>query len=79
MIGKICRCSLGRPGIVLGRRRMPWGESWTGIGLDNGNLWLSREPVEMNPEEVNSLQDSKFLKTGFSADPTPQEDSNSTP
>jgi hypothetical protein len=45
MLGQVCKCSKGRLGVVLGRKIMPWGSSWIGVGLDGGGLWASRNPV----------------------------------
>ncbi len=44
-IGSVALCSKGRPGLITGRKILPWGESWVGIALDNGNWrWASRNP-----------------------------------
>lgn len=46
LVGKVCRCSRGRPGLVTGRKALEWGESWVGIGLDDGDpQWASRRPT----------------------------------
>jgi hypothetical protein len=46
MIGKVCRCSKGIVGVILGRKKLEWGESWVGLKLDGGNgLWASRSPT----------------------------------
>lgn len=52
-----------------GRRKLPWGRSWVGIGLDNGNLWSSREPVEMTPHEINEVMESKLGRPCVQFDP----------
>ena len=42
--GRLAVCSKGRLGIVTGKRELPWGLSFVGIGLD-GKPWASREPL----------------------------------
>jgi hypothetical protein len=44
MIGKVCVCSIGRPAIVVGTKKFPWGWAWTGIGLDGKGVWCSTDP-----------------------------------
>lgn len=54
LIGKVCKCSRGTVGVVLASRKLKWGESWTGLKLDNGNgLWASRKPKIV----ANSIQE----------------------
>jgi len=45
MFGKVCACSLGRIGVVVGFGRVPWGETYIGMGLDGKGLWFSRKPI----------------------------------
>lgn len=45
LIGTVCCCSLGRIAIVSGRKKMPWGEAWVGVGFDGKGLWSSTSPV----------------------------------
>lgn len=45
LIGKVCVCSMGRLGLVVCRRVLPWGMSWCGVGLDGQGYWTSREPA----------------------------------
>lgn len=43
-LGRVGVCSKGRPGLITGRKKLEWGLSWVGIGLDDGTPWASREP-----------------------------------
>jgi len=52
LIGKVGVCSKGRPGLITGRKELPWGLSWVGIGLDNGMAWSSRSPRLLPQDEV---------------------------
>ena len=46
MVGTVCRCSKGRPGLVTGQKKLPWGQSWVGIALDSGSWqWAARKPI----------------------------------
>lgn len=58
-IGKAGVCSKGRPGLIVGRKQLPWGLSWVGIGLDDGSSWSSRSPRVMTRDELVELSDSK--------------------
>jgi len=58
-IGKVAVCSKGRPGLITGRKELPWGLSWVGIALDDGTAWASRSPTLMSEEQVQALADSK--------------------
>lgn len=44
MVGRMAVCSRGRVGVIRGRKALPWGESWVGVGLD-GTEWASRSPT----------------------------------
>lgn len=55
MIGLVARCSSGRIGVVTGRKELPWGLSWVGIGLDDGTRWASRKPTILTAEELRQL------------------------
>jgi hypothetical protein len=50
IVGLIGVCSRGRLGLITGRKVLPWGESWVGMGLDDGSDWASREPAIL-PED----------------------------
>jgi len=43
-VGKVCICSLGRVGVVTGRKTLDWGETWVGMGFDGKGLWASKTP-----------------------------------
>lgn len=43
--GVVARRSKGRIAVVTGRKVLPWGDSWVGVGLDGQGLWASRDPV----------------------------------
>ena len=55
LVGKVCACSLSRPGLVVGKAEFSWGVSWVGLALDENSrrTWASREPfvVAETPEE----------------------------
>lgn len=55
MIGAVGECSKGRLGLITGRKTLPWGESWVGIGLDDGSPWASRTPRILTVEEIAAL------------------------
>lgn len=42
--GKIGICSNGIKGRIAGRCVLPWGLSYVGVRLDNGEPWASRNP-----------------------------------
>ena len=44
LVGKICVCSVGRPFIVTGTKRFPWGDAWVGLGLDGKGTACSTSP-----------------------------------
>lgn len=48
-VGKVCVCSLGRAGVVTGRKNIDYGNGfkpmWTGIGFDGRGLWASSSPT----------------------------------
>jgi len=62
MIGKVGICSNGRPGLITHRKLLPWGESWVGIGLDNGSVWSSRSPRLLTVIELERLAESKMAE-----------------
>lgn len=42
LVGKVCVCSLGRPGLVVKMILHPDGyRFWAGIGFDGKGLWLT--------------------------------------
>jgi len=45
LIGKVGRCSKGRPGLIMGKKELPWGIAWIGVGLDGRGQWSSRDPI----------------------------------
>jgi hypothetical protein len=55
VIGKAAICSQGRPGLITGHKRLPWGDSWVGIGLDAGTQWASRSPRLLTDAELYDL------------------------
>lgn len=55
LIGKVGICSLGRPGLIVGRKQLPWGEAWVGIGLDGVGVWSSRNPRILTQDEIANL------------------------
>ncbi len=59
LVGLVAVCSRGRPGLVTGRKQLPWGLSWVGIGLDDGSAWSSRSPRKMTQDELVALSESK--------------------
>lgn len=44
LVGKVCVSSVGRVGIVIGKKKFDWGESWYGLGLDGKGNWCSSNP-----------------------------------
>jgi len=63
LTGLVAVCSKGRPGLVTGKKELPWGLSWVGIGLDDGTAWASRSPRKMTQEELLALSESKVAQT----------------
>jgi len=49
MIGKIGKCSKGLVGIIEGRKEFPWGLSWVGRRVKDGEPWASRDPEVLYP------------------------------
>lgn len=45
LVGKICVCTVGRVGIVTGRKKFDWGDAWYGLGLDGKGVWTSTNPA----------------------------------
>lgn len=47
--GKVCVCSIGRVGVVTGKKCMNFGDGWvdmwTGIGFDGKGLWATSSPI----------------------------------
>jgi hypothetical protein len=66
LTGKVCVCSLGRAAIVTGRKMLPWGESWVGLGLDGRGvgkvLWASTNPcvIAESGQEYHDRLESIF-------------------
>lgn len=56
LTGKIGVCSQGRIGRITGKKELPWGESWVGFGIFDGEPWASRDPRIVCP------QDDKLLR-----------------
>jgi hypothetical protein len=44
LVGKVCVCSVGRPGVVVGRKTCDFGDAWIGLGLDGKGNWASTAP-----------------------------------
>lgn len=59
IIGRVGICSRGRPGLITHRKTLPWGESYVGIGLDDGTAWASRAPRLVTDEELVALSEAK--------------------
>jgi hypothetical protein len=55
LTGKVCVCSIGRLGLVVGREDIGWGLTYVGLALDTRECrtWASRHPVVIadNPFE----------------------------
>lgn len=62
MLGKLAICSKGRIGFVTGRKELPWGLSWIGMGLD-GTDWASRDPIAL--ENMLATLDAELIKAEF--------------
>lgn len=45
LVGKVAVCSRGIAGVITGRKELPWGESWVGKKINNGEPWASRKPT----------------------------------
>jgi hypothetical protein len=51
LTGKVCVCSVGRPGIVLGKKKTIFNNTketarvWFGLGLDGKGNWCSTNPA----------------------------------
>ena len=54
-IGTLGKCSLGLIGIITGRKKLPWGESWVGINLADGTQWATRNPTPVTEAELVAL------------------------
>lgn len=75
MIGKVGRCSKGRPGLITGRKTLDWGESWVGIALDDGDpKWASRDP-----EILAETLDAWIFLDSHTDDPLPSRPPASPP
>ncbi len=64
-IGKVAICSRGRVGVIIKRKKLPWGWSWIGIGLNTNEewRWSSRRP-SIIAEDVNDyLFRERLLRT----------------
>jgi len=68
LVGTVGMCSRGRPGLITGRKELPWGLSWIGIGLDDGTAWSSRQPKPLTQEFVAAYAEAKIAPP---AAPTP--------
>ncbi len=44
--GRVALCSKGRVGVITGRKKLPWGWSYIGIGInrDEDWRWAARRP-----------------------------------
>lgn len=54
LVGRWAVCRDGRIGRIEGQKRLPWGESWVGTGLD-GRPWASRQPLLISAADVTIL------------------------
>lgn len=73
LVGLVGVCSKGRPGLITGRKELPWGLSWVGIGLDDGSAWSSRSPRKMTQYELVALSESKVAPEFRQAAASPPE------
>ena len=48
-IGKVAKCSKGLVGIIEGQKELPWGPSWVGKRVKDGEPWASRNPEVLAP------------------------------
>jgi len=67
LVGKVARCSKGRLGVITGHRKLLWGRSWIGVGLDGQGFWTSRNPTiesESIVQYAESLIPSRVLAAG---------------
>ena len=55
LIGKVGMCSKGFPGLITERKELPWGLSWVGINLLNGEQWASRNPKMLSINDIRKL------------------------
>jgi hypothetical protein len=55
LTGCVAVCSRGRVGLITGKKELPWGLSWVGIGLDDGTEWASRNPRLLDAAEIAGL------------------------
>lgn len=62
LVGKICVCSVGRPGIVTGRKEYDWGTAWCGLGLDGKGNWSSTNPaiIAESGQDFHDLLSTRF-------------------
>ena len=77
LIGKVCVCSIGRPGIVVGKKKATFGnipaqeyDVWFGLGLDGKGNWCSTNPcivAESGVEFCQRLSDRFSGKMSFNS------------
>ena len=68
LIGKICVCSVGRPGIVTSKKKCKFESSgaefdaWVGLGLDGKGNWCSTSPaiIAESAEEFRQRLSTRF-------------------
>jgi hypothetical protein len=68
LIGKVAICSVGRPGIITGRKTFDFGLAWVGLGLDGKGTWASTKPcivAESGQEFRDKLTDRFGGKMSF--------------
>jgi len=63
LVGKICVCSIGRPAIVIGRKKFVFGDAWVGLGLDGKGTWASTNPCII-AEDALSFHDKLVERFG---------------
>lgn len=45
LIGKVAMCDRGVVGVITGRKKLDWGESWIGERIEDGGKWYSKNPA----------------------------------
>lgn len=55
LTGRMGVCSIGRIGIIEGRKALNWGVSWIGTGVLDGESWASRQPWLLSEHEQELL------------------------
>lgn len=45
LFGVVAVNSVGKPGVVTGFEKLPWGWSYVGYNVNDGSDWCAREPI----------------------------------